>query len=97
MPLAFKEAQERLADLVAAPKLWLCLRAAHDVLRWFPIIAECAGQHQWVRFRGGGPRVCVATLLPWQVLVISMIHLRSSEVVARCGLDFLRRGIFSGN
>src|SRR6266478_6323917 len=61
MPLAFKEAQERLADLVAAPKLWLCLRAAHDVLRWFPIIAECAGQHQWVRFRGGGPRVCVAT------------------------------------
>src|SRR6266478_4089158 len=48
--------------------------------------------------RGGrGYRVCVATLLPWQVLVISMIHLRSSEVVARCGLDFLRRGIFSGN
>src|SRR5216683_5287514 len=46
---------------------------------------------------GGGVRVCVATLLPWQVLVISMIHLRSSEVVARCGLDFLRRGIFSGN
>src|SRR6266446_7625168 len=45
----------------------------------------------------GGIRVCVATLLPWQVLVISMIHLRSSEVVARCGLDFLRRGIFSGN
>src|SRR6266478_1374285 len=44
-----------------------------------------------------GQRVCVATLLPWQVLVISMIHLRSSEVVARCGLDFLRRGIFSGN
>jgi hypothetical protein len=45
----------------------------------------------------GVTRVCVATLLPWQVLVISMIHLRSSEVVARCGLDFLRRGIFSGN
>src|SRR5216683_1411504 len=54
-PLSLQKEQESLADLVAAPKLWLCLRAAHDVLRWFPIIAECAGEHQWVRFRGGGP------------------------------------------
>src|SRR5258707_1699999 len=33
VPFAFKEAQKRLADLVAAPKLWLCLRAAHDALK----------------------------------------------------------------
>src|SRR5216683_342836 len=54
-PLSLQKEQESLADLVSAPKLWLCLRAAHYVLRWFPIIAECAGEHQWVRFRGGGP------------------------------------------
>jgi hypothetical protein len=49
MPLALKEAQEGLADLVAAPKLWLCLRAAHIALNWSPIIAECARERQ----RGG--------------------------------------------
>src|SRR5258708_40315955 len=42
MPLAFKEAQERLADLVPGPRLCLCLRAAHVALRLLMIIADAA-------------------------------------------------------
>src|SRR5947209_959023 len=46
------------------------------------------------RLLGEGARVFVATLLVGEFLVISMIHLHSSEVVARCGLDFLCAGYF---
>jgi hypothetical protein len=52
--LALKETQEGLADLVAAPKLWLWLRAAHVALGCFSIIAECAGEHQCQGLRPEG-------------------------------------------
>src|SRR5260370_20660567 len=42
----------------------------------------------------GGVRVLWQLCCLGEFLVISMIHLHSSEVVARCGLDFLCAGYF---
>src|SRR5260370_4757944 len=46
MAFTLKEAQKGLANLGAAPKLWLALRAAHVVLEYWSIIADAGRERE---------------------------------------------------